>query len=143
MKFALFYTPKNLAAEIRAHGLVPEHNYVIANYRVRDGLKVYQSYRYKEISPDTGTTEKQHILVFTAKSLDVIELSRQAPVRHIPIETITNFGVIEDVEEEFVIDFKVNGLANSFGVRPFRGRMQFITDNLKTLQENHFLGWQA
>lgn len=142
MKFALFYTKKNLEAEIQSHGLVPDNNYVLANYRVRNGLKVYQSYRYREISPDTGTTEKQQLLVFTATSLEVIELSRQAPVRHIPIETTTNFGVIEDVEGDFVIDFKVDDAANSFGIPPFHGPMQFITDNLKALQANHFQGWQ-
>ena len=41
MKFALFYTKKNLEAEIRSHGLVPDSNYVLANYRVRNGLEVY------------------------------------------------------------------------------------------------------
>lgn len=142
LKFTVLYTKRNLEQEISAHGLVPEDNYILANYRVRNGLKVYQSYRYKEISPDTGTTEKQHLLVFTPTRLDIIELSRQATVRHVPIETTTNFGVIADVEGEFVIDFKVAGLANSFGVRPYHGRMQFISDNLKALQANHFLGWQ-
>lgn len=140
----LFLNPqKRLEQTIEQMGLKPDHNYLQGHYRVRNGLQVFQSDRYRHVSPDTGKPEHGQLLIFTPQVLYIHDLSRNGGTREVAKATATNFGVIPDVEGELVLDFKVDGLANSFSL--LRGNYKpthFLAENFIALQENHFFGWQ-
>lgn len=89
----------------------------------------------------TGIVEKQFILIFTSKELILYRNNKNGETKILNNNEISDFTIRDGMNKSLVIEFIYKNEKFSFYTyKDFSALMQYVADNLVSLQNNNFYG---